>query len=88
MVLYLRLQEAKQFCAPFVWFCQPLELYTFICIKYPQQRLFLKATVLIALSFVVGRIMGLVLDGYDQHFTYYELAFEVSFFFCSITCLY
>ena len=42
-----------------------------------EQRRFLKATGVMTLGFVLSRIGGLILDGWNQTFTYRELAFEV-----------
>ena len=42
-----------------------------------ERRRFLKATGVMTLGFVLSRIGGLILDGWNQTFTYRELAFEV-----------
>ena len=59
-------------------------LWTYVCIKHMHQRLYLKGILLVAFSFVVGRVSGLLLDGYDQEFTYYELAFEALYFLIAL----
>ena len=59
-------------------------LWTYVCIKHTNQRLYLKGTLMVAFSFVAGRVSGLLLDGYDQEFTYYELAFEAFYFFIAL----
>ena len=41
-----------------------------------NQRQVLKATLVLTFSFVVGRVFGLLADGFEQTLTYYELGFE------------
>ena len=42
-----------------------------------NQRRVILATAFLALMFIISPVGGLLLDGFDQQFTYFELSFEV-----------
>lgn len=46
------------------------------CVFFFQQRRLLLLTGIMTFGFVAARTGGLFIDGFDQHFTYIELAFE------------
>lgn len=51
-------------------------LWIWIAIKTTQQIPLLKATFVLVSAFILGRVVGLLVDGFDQYLTYYELGFE------------
>lgn len=51
-------------------------LWIWIAIKTTHQIQLLKATFVLVSAFVLGRVVGLLVDGFDQYLTYYELGFE------------
>jgi hypothetical protein len=46
-----------------------------MCLFFNQRRLLLLTGIMTA-GFVASRIGGLLIDGLEQHFTYFELGFE------------
>lgn len=51
-------------------------LWIWVAIRTTQQIPLLKATFLLVSAFVLGRVVGLLVDGSEQDLTYYELGFE------------
>jgi hypothetical protein len=51
-------------------------LWIWITIKTTHQIQLLKATFVLVSAFVLGRVVGLLVDGFDQYLSYYELGFE------------
>lgn len=51
-------------------------LWIWIAIRTTRQIQLLKATFVLVSAFVLGRVVGLLVDGWDQYLTYYELGFE------------
>ncbi|MGB1449265.1 MAG: DUF4345 family protein [Flavobacteriaceae bacterium] len=51
-------------------------LWLTACVFFFQQRRLLLLTGIMTFGFVAARTGGLFIDGFDQHFTYIELAFE------------
>lgn len=51
-------------------------LWIWIAIKTTHQIQLLKVTFVLVSAFVLGRVVGLLVDGFDQYLTYYELGFE------------
>ncbi|MEK9604266.1 MAG: DUF4345 family protein [Flavobacteriaceae bacterium] len=52
-------------------------LWIWVAIRTTQQIQLLKATFVLVSAFVLGRVAGLLVDGWDQYCTYYELGFEL-----------
>lgn len=51
-----------------------------VLVFWLKARQLLKLTGVLALGFILARLGGLYLDGFDQDFTYIELAFEIMAF--------
>jgi hypothetical protein len=51
-------------------------LWIWVAIRTTQQIPLLKATFLLVSAFVLGRVVGLLVDGCEQDLTYYELGFD------------
>ena len=59
-------------------------LWIWIALRTTQHIQLLKATFVLISAFVLGRVVGLLVDGRDQYLTYYELGFE---FLCWLVVL-
>lgn len=59
-------------------------LWIWVAIRTTQQIPLLKATFLLVSAFVLGRVVGLLVEGCEQDLTYYELGFELDCCSCSI----
>ncbi len=51
-------------------------LWLAACVLFFNQRRLLLLTGIMTAGFVASRIGGLLIDGLEQHFTYFELGFE------------
>ena len=52
-------------------------LWLSACLLFFHQRRLLLLTGIMTAGFIVSRLGGLLIDGFDQHFTYVELGFEI-----------
>ena len=52
-------------------------LWLSACLLFFHQRRLLLLTGLMTAGFIASRLGGLLIDGFDQHFTYIELGFEM-----------
>lgn len=52
-------------------------LWLSACLLFFHQRRLLLLTGIMTSGFIVSRLGGLLIDGFDQHFTYIELGFEM-----------
>ena len=52
-------------------------LWLSACIFFFNQRRLLLLTGIMTSGFIASRLGGLLIDGFDQHFTYIELGFEM-----------
>ena len=52
-------------------------LWLFACLLFFRQRRLLLLTGIMTSGFISSRLGGLLIDGFDQHFTYIELGFEI-----------
>lgn len=52
-------------------------LWLFACLLFFRQRRLLLLTGIMTSGFIASRLGGLLIDGFDQHFTYIELGFEI-----------
>ncbi|MBL6666597.1 MAG: DUF4345 family protein [Flavobacteriaceae bacterium] len=59
-------------------------IWIWIALRTTQHIQLLKATFVLISAFVLGRVVGLLVDGWDQYLTYYELGFE---FLCWLVVL-
>ena len=52
-------------------------LWLSACLLFFHQRRLLLLTGIMTAGFIASRLGGLLIDGFDQHFTYIELGFEM-----------
>ena len=52
-------------------------LWLFACLLFFRQRRLLLLTGIMTSGFIASRLGGLLIDGFDQHFTYIELGFDI-----------
>ena len=52
-------------------------LWLSACLLFFHQRRLLLLTGIMTAGFIASRLGGLLIDGFDQHFTYIELGFEI-----------
>ena len=52
-------------------------LWLSACLLFFRQRRLLLLTGIMTSGFIASRLGGLLIDGFDQHFTYIELGFEI-----------
>jgi len=63
-------------------------LWITISLLYENQKRVLLFTGVLTMGFILSRIGGLLLDGFDQYFTYIELGFEIVAFLVILAVLY